>query len=154
MEDDELFIAQHNTSDYQNQLLSLIRRGALDFGLAVSFEGLFWQGRLEKSGVYQDPFVIAQTREEQALLVKGQLSGRIIEELGVAQINGQLSQEKIDFIKRYELRFAYLNRSEIFYKGRSTDVGERYSGQWSFDKTKTVDMATEGKFELVRVLPR
>ena len=160
-------------------LAKTIRQAEVD-GYNVTFSGDYKQATSVEGSVEMPvPFVVAQTPEQIERLDDGVLEGRIYDIGRFAAMEGTISDESIEFEKRYDINSAPkkkflvkilsillepnpkrcgLNPNPIRYFGHSLgDNGNYvYEGNWSFEITdkdleKPGDLEKEGTFKIKKI---
>lgn len=113
-------------------------------GYQVTFTGTYRQATaVSGSSEMAVPFVVAQTPDQISKLEQGVLEGRVYDMGNYAGILGELRAESVEFTKRYQ--HSRVNKNPIEYRGKSTDGGNTYRGNWEFESS-TADMAKKGTF--------
>ncbi|MCH7568069.1 MAG: hypothetical protein IIA87_01485 [Nanoarchaeota archaeon] len=130
-------------SDESLKLMEEIRSQVQGHRLHELLVGYFEQTNAKGNEIINSPLVIAQTDEQRNALEQGRLLGKSYELDGIAEIEGAMYERHINFLKK-------IGDSRIVYRGDSKLNDGQYCGRWNFTTFTDGDLASEGKFVLVR----
>ena len=111
----------------------------------VTYIGEFEQTNPRTMETRKIPFFIAQTNEQTGN--QADLEGKMCDTYGIADIKGKISQQNVEFTKRYAEGSS--NSNEIKYTG-ILDCGE-YKGEWAFE---SMGQIAKGPFKMKKYDPK
>ena len=157
---------------YKSRLEELLSESRKIPGYFVSFSGEYTQKTVNpKSKIMVVPYIVLQDADQLTDMPDGIFSGIILETFSFANINGSISPERVEFIKRYDhsglsknkrKRYGQIrdlllpdhkgkplfNENLIHYEGQWNN--SLYEGSWEFDskyKARGIE-STVGTFNM------